>query len=229
MTSIPFLLLTIGCQPTATIMYWGVATEMSDDWFASSQGWPMNGRRSPGMPHNRNFRASCKSSNQCDAGRVSEQIRTAAQADVPSMAALAGIRREQYARYQPLFWRPAPAASDKHGAYLGRLVASDKVISLVSEDTGELTGFLIATLNPAPPVYDPGGLSCDIDDFVVTPAANWATTGVRLLRAALAEAGQRGAVQAVVVTAHLDEPKREALRACGLEVASEWWVTPQGL
>jgi hypothetical protein len=46
---------------------------------------------------------------------------------------------------------------------------------------------------------------------------------------ALAEAGQRGAVQAVVVTAHLDEPKRQALRACGLEVASEWWVTPQGL
>jgi hypothetical protein len=52
---------------------------------------------------------------------------------------------------------------------------------------------------------------------------------VRLLRAALAEARQRGAVQAVVVTAQLDEPKREALRACGLEVASEWWVTPQGL
>jgi hypothetical protein len=80
-----------------------------------------------------------------------------------------------------------------------------------------------------PPVYDLGGLSCDIDDFVVTPAANWTTTGVRLLRAALAEAGQRGAVQAVVVTTHLDEPKREALRACGREVASEWWVTPQGL
>ena len=41
MTSIPFLLLTDllltgGYQPTATIMYWGLATEMSDDWFASS-------------------------------------------------------------------------------------------------------------------------------------------------------------------------------------------------
>jgi hypothetical protein len=30
---------------------------------------------------------------------MSEQIRTAPQADVPAMAALAGIRREQYARY----------------------------------------------------------------------------------------------------------------------------------
>jgi len=151
------------------------------------------------------------------------------EADVPAMTALAGARREQYAQYQPLFWRPAAVAPEKHRAYLGRLVASDEVITLVSEEGGQLTGFLIAALKPAPPVYDPGGPSCDIDDFVVTPAARWPTTGVRLLRAALAEARRRGAVQAVVVTAHLDEAKREALRACGLEVASEWWVTPEGL
>ena len=145
------------------------------------------------------------------------------------MTALASIRREQYARYQPLFWRPAAAAPGKHRTHLGRLVASDEVITLVSEEAGQLTGFLIAALNPAPPVYDPGGLTCDIDDFMVTPATRWPTTGVRLLRASLAEAGRRGAVQAVVVTAHLDQPKRQALRACGLEIASEWWVTPQAL
>jgi GNAT superfamily N-acetyltransferase len=160
---------------------------------------------------------------------MTEQIRAATEADVPAMTALAAGRRDQYAQYQPLFWRPAAGASAKHQLYLGRLVASDNVISLVSEEAGELTGFLIATLDPAPPVYDPGGLSCDIDDFAVTKADNWTTTGVRLLRAALAEAARRGAVQAVVVTAHLHEAQREALRACGLEVASEWWVTPQGL
>ena len=102
-----------------------------------------------------------------------------------------------------------------------------------SRSTGKtigLTGFLIASLNPAPPVYDPGGLSCVIDDFAVASADDWLTTAAfGLLRAALAEAGQRRAVQAVVVTAHLDEPKRQALGACGLQVASEWWVTPQGL
>jgi hypothetical protein len=48
--------------------------------------------------------------------------------------------------------------------------------------------------------------------------------------AAVPDSGpQRGAVQAVVVTGHLDLPKRELLRACGLEPASEWWVTPQPL
>ena len=56
---------------------------------------------------------------------------------------------------------------------------------------------------------------------MVTPPTKWPTTGIRLLRAGLSQAGQRGAVQAVVLTAHLDRPKRQALRACGLEVASE--------
>jgi len=145
------------------------------------------------------------------------------------MATLAAIRREQYARYQPLYWRPATGVHDKHRAYLAGLVASDKVITLVSEDAGQVTGFLIATLTPAPPVYDPGGLTCQIDDFVVAPATKWPTTGAELLRAGLTEAGRRGAIQAVVVTGHLDQPKRQALRACGLEIASEWWVTPQAL
>ena len=68
----------------------------------------------------------------CDAGPVSERIRAAVQADVPAMTALAAIRREEYAQYQPLFWRPAALAAEKHRAYLGRLVASDEVITLVS-------------------------------------------------------------------------------------------------
>jgi hypothetical protein len=108
-------------------------------------------------------------------------------------------------------------------------VSSDGAICLVSEEAGQLTGFLIATLTPPPPVYDPGGLTCQIDDFAVVTAARWPTTGVRLLRAGLARAAQRGAVQAVVVTGHLDRAKRQALRTCGLEIASEWWVTPQPL
>lgn len=156
---------------------------------------------------------------------MSEHIRAATPPDVDAMSALAGIRREQYARYQPRFWRPAAGALDRHRPYLAGLVASQEVITLVSEDAGQLTGFLIATVTAAPPVYDPGGLTCQIDDFVVVPEARWLTTGVQLLRAGLAQAARHGAVQAVVVTAQLDQPKRQALRACGLQVASEWWVT----
>jgi hypothetical protein len=160
---------------------------------------------------------------------VSEQIRPAVQADVAAMTTLAAMRREQYARYQPMFWRPAADAQHRQRPYLAKLVANDDVITLVSEQGGQVTGFLIATLTSAPGVYDPGGLTCQIDDFVVGPVEKWPTTGAELLRAGLAEAGRRGAIQAVVVTGHLDQPKREALQACGLEIASEWWVTPQPL
>jgi hypothetical protein len=139
---------------------------------------------------------------------------------------LASTRREQYAQYQPLFWRPAADAQDKHLVYLAGLVARGDVISLVSDEAGQLSGFLIATLTPAPAVYDPGGLTCVIDDFVVGPG-QWQTAGAELLGAGLAEAARRNAVQAVVVTGHLDQPKRQALRTSGLEIASECRVTSQ--
>jgi hypothetical protein len=108
-------------------------------------------------------------------------------------------------------------AQDKHRPQLPRLVASDEAITLVSEEAGELTGFLVATLTPAPPVYDPGGLTCQIDDFAVVTAARWPTTGVRLLRAGLAQAAQQGAVQAVVVTGHLDQRSVRYFAPAGLK------------
>lgn len=145
-------------------------------------------------------------------------------ADVDAMTAMAGDRRSQYAQYQPVFWRLATNAEQVHRPYLARLVDDQDVITLVSEESGTVGGFLIATLGDAPPVYHPGGRTCTIDDFVVSPG-RWANTGVQLLKSAIEHAKERGAIQAVVVTAHLDEAKREALQLCGLSIASEWWVT----
>jgi GNAT superfamily N-acetyltransferase len=155
---------------------------------------------------------------------VTELIRPAIPADVDAIAAMASVRRGQYARYQPAFWAPAPDAEELHKPYLAKLVSDENVISLVAEESGTLTGFVIATIVGAPGVYSPGGQTGQIDDFVVAPG-RWGSTGAQLLRAALRRAADRGAVQAVVVTAHLDVDKREALRACGLSIASEWWVT----
>jgi hypothetical protein len=98
------------------------------------------------------------------------------------------------------------------------------VITLVSESSGAVTGFVIASIGDAPGVYNPGGRTCQIDDFVVEPGG-WKSTGIQLLTAAIALARTRGAIQAVVVTGHLDSEKREALQASGLSIASEWWVT----
>jgi GNAT superfamily N-acetyltransferase len=99
--------------------------------------------------------------------------------------------------------------------------------TFVHEDSeGGVDGFAIITTVIAPPVYDPGGLSSLIDDFVVSSPDKWVTAGAALLHAASDWARERGAVQVVVVSGPHDEPKRAALRDAGLYVASEWFTAP---
>jgi len=137
---------------------------------------------------------------------------------------LAAARRAQYETYQPVFWRPAADAAARQRTYLAGLVDDPAVISLVAVTDRDVTGFAIATVEPAPPVYEPGGLTCLVDDFVVADPRDWPTVGVVLLRALSRAAQERGAAQIVVVTAELDGAKRAVLAASGLSVASEWWV-----
>lgn len=145
---------------------------------------------------------------------MAEQIRPATASDLDAMTAMAGARRRQYSTYQPIFWAPD----------LAKLIGRNDVITLVSENSGTLTGFVIASIGDAPAVYNPGGRTCQIDDFVLEQG-RWKSAGTQLLRAAIELAANRGAIQAVVVAGHLDLEKREALRTCGLSIASEWWVT----
>jgi GNAT superfamily N-acetyltransferase len=156
---------------------------------------------------------------------VTDRIRSATEADVDAVTALASAKRRQYSGYQPVYWAPAPDAEKLHRPYLAKLIDNEDVITLVSESVGAVTGFVIAFIGDAPRVYNPGGRTCQIDDFAVEPG-RWNSAGTQLLRAAIDQARDRGAVQVVVVTGHLDLEKREALRACGLSIASEWWVTP---
>ena len=72
-------------------------------------------------------------------------------ADVDAMTAMASLRRSQYARYQPVFWHPAADAEQVQRPYLARLIQDQDVITLVSEESGAVTGFLIAQLAGAPP------------------------------------------------------------------------------
>lgn len=152
-------------------------------------------------------------------------IRPATRADLPAMLDLAERKREQYARYQPVFWRPAPDARERQEPFFAGLM--ERAIVLVAErEAGGIAGFVIAQLAPAPPVYAPGGPTCSIDDFALADASEWATVGRALLDAASEAAAQRGAAQTVVVCGHMDEEKRTMLRAAGYAIASEWYTRP---
>jgi hypothetical protein len=147
-------------------------------------------------------------------------IRPAEPGDLDRILALAAAQREEYATYQPRFWRPAPGAADAQRAYLLGLIEEDGVVALVSEPS---FGYAFGTLLPAPPAYERGP-ACLVVDFAVEDRQLWPRVGVELLAAVRVAARDRGATEAVVVTARLDGPKRAALTAAGLVPASEWWV-----
>ena len=150
-------------------------------------------------------------------------IRPAEPGDLDRILALAATQREEYATYQPRFWRPAPGAADAQRAYLLGLI-EDGAIALVSEPS---FGYAFGTLLPAPPVYQRGP-ACLVVDLAVEDRVLWPRVGVELLAAVRVAARDRGATDAVVVTARLDGPKRAALAAAGLVPASEWWVGELG-
>lgn len=141
------------------------------------------------------------------------------------MVRQADRRRRQYAAYQPVFWRLAPSARAHHERSLEGLVDDPDVLSLVATLEGEVRGFIIGRLVPAPPVYDPGGPSLYVDDFVVSRDSEWSSVGHALLQRVRQLGTARGAAQVVVVSGALDSAKRRLLTEADLELASEWWVS----
>lgn len=151
-------------------------------------------------------------------------VRAAEVADLEPVLAIADRRRHEYSRYQPRFWNPAPDALNKQRAHFASLLDDPETLFAVAATAHHLQGYIIARLTPAPPVYDPGGATCLVDDFTLNDSASWPSVGPLLLDMVRSWAAERGAVQLVVVTAGADSPKRAALRTANLSLASEWWV-----
>ena len=151
-------------------------------------------------------------------------IRPATEMDVPRIIALLQQRRETYQHYAPIFWRIAEGAAEKQEPFIRRLVGDADVLTIVHEGQGRIDGVLIATVITAPPVYDPGGKVCMIDDYVVESPELWREIGTRLLEHCCDWARAQGCVLQVIVCGQKDIPKAAMLKGMGAEVASEWYV-----
>jgi hypothetical protein len=130
--------------------------------------------------------------------------------DVAWAAALMERRRQGYAGYSPVFWRPRPGVTGLHARLLSRQVASPGYVAL---RTGH--GFLIGQSR---------GQEGFVDDFAVDQTARWDADGAALLLAAWHRWEADGVQAARVVTAHADEDKRAMLAALHLDLAEQWWV-----
>ncbi|HBQ95243.1 MAG: hypothetical protein M1294_13100 [Firmicutes bacterium] len=152
-------------------------------------------------------------------------IRVATKDDIDVIAELIQEKRLQYETYQPIFWRVAPGAVEKHRGFIECVISQERTIALVWEQRATIEGFIIANIISAPPVYEPGGPTCMVDDYWVRGGRAWDTIGRELLERASIEAkSQFGAAQILVVCGHKDNAKRTMLQNQNLQIASEWYV-----
>jgi hypothetical protein len=151
-------------------------------------------------------------------------IRKAKSDDVARMVEMAALKRAEYEAYSPVFWRPAAQAMESQRVFFEKLVVDADWICLVHDAEGLVDGFLIARVVTAPPVYDPGGKVCIIDDFTVANPSLWSTVGAQLRDAAEQHAAEADAVLSVTVCGQRDAAKRKALLDGGSHIASEWHV-----
>jgi hypothetical protein len=130
--------------------------------------------------------------------------------DAAWAAGLMERRRQVYAGYSPVFWRPRPGVTGLHARFLSRQIASPGYVAL---RTGH--GFLIGQRR---------GQEGFVDDFAVDETAGWDGDGAALLAAAWRRWEPDGVEAVRVVTAHADHDKRAMLGALSLQLAEQWWV-----
>jgi GNAT superfamily N-acetyltransferase len=157
-------------------------------------------------------------------GSPSFYVRKAVSHDVRSIAALVENKRTEYRQYHTRFWREATDAPGRFLPALENLLQDDRVIVLVMVQEGKVNGVIIGALQQAPAIYDPGGLTCVVDDFFVAAPALWNSVGMALLYALTREARSRGAVQVAITCARKDMRKRSMLVAHKYDVTAEWFV-----
>ena len=150
-------------------------------------------------------------------------VRVAQEADIDACVRLAEARRALYETFEPRFWKRAAGASELSRLWFAHLFAKAETLALVAETEDQVRGFLIAQPTPSPPVYDPGGRTALIDDFVVEPDL-WPIVGRGLLDEARRRLRELGYAQIVVVGARRDEAKTALLEETDLSLASTWWT-----
>ncbi len=168
-------------------------------------------------------------------GFPSTTVRRATKSDLPRMVELSRQKRHDYARYQPVFWRPAEDAEAKQLDFFRWLIQQDAPLLFVSEESDtSLNGFVIALNMERLPLSDPAlslvnGLH--IDDFTIANDELWSTAGRELLLAAVSAHQSRVGADSVVnvISGVHNQPKRKLLGSdANMRSLFTWDILPAG-
>ena len=122
------------------------------------------------------------------------------------IVAALGRRRELLVQYAPVFWRPAPDASDHHRAFLDHLLTDGGAVAYRTDDS-----VLVAA---------PQGDLWLVDDFFVDQE-NWRVDGHELWDAFSIECGG-SPVRFVCPT--YEHARAEFAVEVGLTISASWWL-----
>ena len=145
------------------------------------------------------------------------------QTDIAQMVVLSAKKRAEYEIAQPIFWKKAEA-NDIQEKWFSEHLTQPMVFSFVAKTSSQIIGFIIGQNIKAPAVYQPGGLTCIVDDFCVSTATAWDTVGSALINKLLSLSQTNGAVQILVVAGQHDLPKNNFLKNQNFAVVSEWFL-----
>lgn len=155
--------------------------------------------------------------------RTKSNVRPANANDISSMVELSKEKRLAYEKVQPQFWRHAEDAELQQTQWFQSLLNNPDYLLKVATSNQSIQGFIIGHLRQAPEVYNPGGLTLEVDDFCVRDNL-WSEIGTVLLDALKVEAKSKGVTQVLVVTGAHDETKRQFLKESSCVIASEWFI-----
>lgn len=151
-------------------------------------------------------------------------IRRATDNDVDSLVRLVAEKRRQLEAFEPVTWRVGKGANDMTAVFFRHQVGEQNAILLVAEENRHILAFINAVFQDPPPIYDPGGKTVMIDDFVAVAGDQGDRAALALLDAAASEGRSRGAVQVIVVSAAMDERAAGWFRSKKMHVFSSWWT-----
>jgi len=151
-------------------------------------------------------------------------VRKAQEEDLDAVVLLASRKRDQYKHFSPVFWNPSKHAEAVQKEFFSKIIKERERFLLVAEEQGKIAGFLFAEIRVPPPVYDPGGKACLVDDFVISGNETWERCGQVLFRKLEAICLEEGVSVLVSVCGRLDEAKKTFLGSTGSSVVSEWFV-----
>ena len=151
------------------------------------------------------------------------QVETATLDDIDAIVALIETRRQQLADWEPRFWRKAEASADMSKAFLPTLIDDPGSTLLVAYQGSDLVGCLQFKPTFVPPVYDPGGTTWMIDDFVVAND-QWDAVGTALLSALRSKTTELSQGQLIFPVPYKDDAAMDFFQRQGLSPTTMWWT-----